>query len=178
MKINSDLQEATVLKSNTLSDVRGYLTPLTDEIETSLINRVCLVGNFARGVKRGIHYHEKEWKIYSVVTGAAKFISLKLSPTFWKENDFSGMPVELAEQQLARSIEEQIERDSSIIKTTVISARSPAVFVIPNEHANGWISLEENTNIVFLSNLAFEEAKEDDYRFSPQIVSDSYWRIG
>ena len=167
MKINSDLQEATVLKSNTLSDVRGYLTPLTDEIETSLINRVCLVGNF-----------EKEWKIYSVVTGAAKFISLKLSPTFWKENDFSGMPVELAEQQLARSIEEQIERDSSIIKTTVISARSPAVFVIPNEHANGWISLEENTNIVFLSNLAFEEAKEDDYRFSPQIVSDSYWRIG
>ena len=76
MRIDKDLKEATLLKINTLSDIRGYLTPLTDSIDTSLLNRMCLVGNSVRGVKRGIHYHKKEWKIYSVVTGSAKFISV------------------------------------------------------------------------------------------------------
>ena len=179
MRIDKNLKEATLLKIDTLSDIRGYLTPLTDSIDTSLLNRMCLVGNSARGVKRGIHYHEKEWKIYSVVTGSAKFISIKLPPSFWTEGlDFTGMPVDVAEQQLAKCLEAEIKRDPSIIKTIVISARSPAVFIIPKEHANGWISLEENTNIVFLSNLTFEEARDDDYRYSSEIISESYWDIG
>ena len=178
MKINEDLKDAALLKLNSISDERGYLTPVTDDIDPSLLRRTCIVGNFGRGVQRGLHYHRKEWKLYSVVTGAAKFISVKFPVENFDSLDFSGFPVDVAELQFSQQIEKYINKNPSALKTYVISARSPALFVIPAGHANGWVSLEENTNIIFSSNLTYGEAKDDDYRFSPSLIKEDHWKIG
>ena len=144
-KINSSIIQPIKISSVCISDERGFLTPLTDDIDPSLINRACFVGNFDRGVKRGIHYHKKEWKIYAVLTGAAKFlvvdIPLKMIDIFQSTKD----------DFIVRS---HLKRNRKSIKTFVISERYPSILVIPPWYANGWISLEQGTNIVFLSNLS------------------------
>ena len=178
MKINENLKEATLLKLKSISDERGYLTPVTDDVDPKLLSRTCIVGNFGRGVKRGLHYHRKEWKFYSVVSGAAKFISVRFPVNSFDSLDFSGFPIEVAESQFSDQIEEYINKNPSALKTCIISARSPALFAVPCGHANGWISLEENTNIIFLSNLSYNEAKKDDYRFSPSLIKEDHWKIG
>ncbi len=40
------------------------------------IKRVYYVYNFSRGIIRGFHYHQKEWKYFFVVLGAAKIIAI------------------------------------------------------------------------------------------------------
>ena len=177
MTIEPDLEEAVFVRLKSISDERGYLTPVTDSISPSLMKRACIVGNNDRLVKRGIHYHKKEWKIYSVVTGAAKFISLRYPAELFDSLDFSGYPLDVAELQFKKEIDRYVQRNPESIKTCVISARSPGVFVIPAEHANGWVSLEKDTNIIFLSNLTYEEAVSDDYRFPPDFLGEACWGL-
>lgn len=161
-KIEKDLTSPILLKTFIMNDERGYLMPLMDSINPELVNRACVVGNFGNGVKRGIHYHKKEWKIYSVVTGAAKFISVKI-------------PENLVDNGNESLIKEYLLHNPDNIKSYIISSRVPGILVIPAWHANGWINLEENTNVIFLSNLSFEEARDDDYRFSSSLISEEWW---
>ena len=164
-KINEDLKEATLLDTLVLNDKRGFLSPLTDDIDPNLINRVCFVGDYGRGVVRGVHYHKKEWKIYAVLTGAAKFLSVEIPENLVDEND-------------EQAIKSFLKNNLNSVKGYVLSYRAPKILVIPPYRANGWISLEENTNIIFLSNLSYNEAKKDDYRFSPSLIKEDHWKIG
>jgi len=163
-KINKDLKETKLINTLVLNDQRGFLSPLTDDIDPDLINRACFVGDYGRGVIRGVHYHKKEWKIYTVLTGAAKFLSVDIPEDLVDNND------ELA-------IKEFLKANPSSISSYVLSYRSPKILVIPPYHANGWMSLEENTNIIFLSNLTYKEALSDDYRYRHSIVSSKYWEL-
>jgi|18_taG_2_1085343.scaffolds.fasta_scaffold04076_5 dTDP-4-dehydrorhamnose 3,5-epimerase-like enzyme len=163
-KINKDLKETKLINTLVLNDQRGFLSPLTDDIDPDLINRACFVGDYGRGVIRGVHYHKKEWKIYTVLTGAAKFLSVDIPEDLVDNND------ELA-------IKEFLKANPSYISSYVLSYRSPKVLVIPPYRANGWMSLEENTNIIFLSNLTYKEALADDYRYHHSIVSQKYWEV-
>jgi dTDP-4-dehydrorhamnose 3,5-epimerase-like enzyme len=164
-KINTNLKETTILDTLVLNDSRGFLNPLTDDIDPELIKRSCFVGDYGRGVKRGIHYHKKEWKIYAVLTGAAKFLSVEI-------------PEELIEQNDPAAVKGFLAANPDCIKSYVMSYRSPKLLVIPPNRANGWISLEENTNVLFFSNLTFEEAKSDDYRYHHSVVPSKQWEIG
>lgn len=65
------------------SDDRGIFSPFLDSgLQEELfktigaVKRVYYVYNHAANVIRGFHYHAKEWKIFSVVSGAAKFVAL------------------------------------------------------------------------------------------------------
>jgi len=168
-KINNSLNHPVKISSISIPDERGFLMPLTDDIDPSLINRACFVGNFDRGVKRGIHYHKKEWKIYAVLTGAAKFVVVNI-------------PLNLVDKyQITKDdflVRKYLENNENSVKTFVISERYPSILIIPPWYANGWISLEQNTNVVFLSNLSFDQAISDDYRFNTDIVSKKYWSMG
>ena len=55
MIIEPDLKEAVFVRLKSISDERGYLTPVTDSVSPSLMKRACIVGNNDRLVKRGIH---------------------------------------------------------------------------------------------------------------------------
>lgn len=63
------------------SDDRGIFAPILDDLETlkkeiGQIQRIYYVVNHAKGTIRGFHYHEKEWKFFVIVEGAAKFVTI------------------------------------------------------------------------------------------------------
>lgn len=163
MRIDRDLDKTILIDIPILNDERGFLAPLTDNVDPNLIKRACFVGDYGRSVIRGLHYHKKEWKFYAVLTGAAKFLSVDI-------------PEELIQQEGAESkIKSYLIDNPASITSYVLSYRSPKMLVIPPHRANGWISLEEGTNVLFLSNLVFEEARLDDYRYHHSVVSSDYW---
>lgn len=70
-----------VIELKVFSDDRGIFVPILDEIQrfSSMIGgikRIYYAVNPARGVIRGFHYHEKEWKFFVVTNGTAKFVIL------------------------------------------------------------------------------------------------------
>lgn len=163
-KINSKITEPVFVKVQTISDDRGFLIPFTDYVDKELINRSYIVEDYGRGVIRGLHYHLKEFKIFTIVSGAGKFITFKL-------------PLEMAERNDPDEIKKFAQSNPENIKSFVMSSRHHGVLVIPPLYANGWISLEDHTILVSLSNLVYEDAKDDDIRIDPMIIGEKYWRV-
>jgi len=164
MLITNQLQEPKFIPIQTISDDRGLLVPITDQIGEELIKRSYIVEDYGPGVIRGLHYHKKEFKIFTIVSGAGKIITLKLNEA-------------LADQNNPEEIKRYVINNPQTIKTFVLSSRHRGVVVIPPYHANGWMSLEDHTILVSLSNLRFEEAKDDDIRIEPMIIGENYWRV-
>ncbi|MCL1829650.1 MAG: glycosyltransferase [Oscillospiraceae bacterium] len=54
--------------------------------------------------------------------------------------------------------------DTGAVKKFVLSDKSPSVLFIPKGHYNGFMSLEENTKIIFFSTSTLDESKGDDIR--------------
>ena len=75
-KLGPELTEPALIPVQTLSDDRGLLIPYTDYVDKALINRSYIVEDYGKGVIRGLHYHIKEFKIFTIVSGAGKFITL------------------------------------------------------------------------------------------------------
>jgi dTDP-4-dehydrorhamnose 3,5-epimerase-like enzyme len=185
------INEPTFIKVETISDDRGYLVPFTDYVDDSLFKRSYTVGDYGTGVIRGLHYHQLEWKVFTIARGAAKFVTVRLEPedvamliekrdshplssNEWWHTDTD------TSNNLKRQILNDLFRDHIATKeikpqTFVMSDRHHGVLVIPPYYANGWISLEDNTVLTSLSSLRFEDAKNDDFRLSPEIVDVSNW---
>ncbi|MDX1641491.1 MAG: dTDP-4-dehydrorhamnose 3,5-epimerase family protein [Balneolaceae bacterium] len=47
----------------------------------------------------------------------------------------------------------------------VLSAYKPRILWVPANSANGFMSLEEDTSVIFFSSKTLEESKDDDIRF-------------
>ena len=103
---------------------------------------------------RGLHYHKKEIKVFTIVSGAAKFVTTKL-------------PEDLADRNNNQEISEYLRTHPEAVETFILSSRHQGVLVIPAYYANGWVSLEDNTILVSLSNLRFEEST--NLRFINQL---------
>jgi len=161
-KISTDTKEPVLLKTPSVSDDRGYLIPLTDHIDHDLFHRCYVVGDYGKRVVRGLHYHKKEMKIFTIVSGAAKFIAVKI-------------PEDVANRNNRQEIENYLEENPDVIKTFVLSDRHQGVVAIPAYYANGWVSLEDNTILVCLSSLRFENTKDDDIRIDPYIIGKKHW---
>ena len=164
MKITSDIIEPIYLPIQSITDDRGLLIPFTDEIDGNLIRRAYYVENYGRGVVRGLHYHRKEIKMFIIAHGAAKFNVLKL-------------PLEIAERNNPEEIKNYLKENPQSLKSYVLSSRHHALLVIPPLYANGWVGLEDNTKLFSLSNLEFNEAKEDDIRIDPYIIGKEKWEV-
>tara|TARA_Y100000034_G_C6851887_1_gene386536 strand:- start:767 stop:1270 length:504 start_codon:yes stop_codon:yes gene_type:complete len=164
-EIDASITEPTLLKVPSISDDRGYLVPITDDIDHDLFHRCYIVSDYGKGVIRGLHYHKLETKIFTIVNGAAKFVTLKL-------------PEDVVDRDDIYEIEEYVCDNPDSVQTFVLSSRHHGVLVIPPYYANGWISLEDNTILTSLSNLRFEEAMNDDIRIDPYVVGDAWKVIG
>lgn len=163
-KIDMTLSEPTLLKVQSISDDRGFLVPFTDDIDHALFKRSYIVENYGKGVIRGLHYHKDEIKVFTMASGAAKFVTFKLPPEMIDRNE----PAEIAAHA---------KKYPETVKTWVLSNRHHGVLVIPACFANGWISLEDNSVLVSLSSSRFEEAMQDDYRLDPMIIGENYWKV-
>ena len=164
MKINQSIKEPTLLKIQSISDDRGLLIPVTDDIDHEILNRCYMVENYGKGVTRGLHYHKKEIKIFTIASGAAKFITFKL-------------PERLADRNNNNEIKEYITNNPDSIQTWVLSNRHHGALIIPAHYANGWISLEDHSVLVSLSSLRYEEAMNDDIRIDPMIIGENFWKV-
>ena len=99
-----------------------------------------------------------------MASGAAKFITFKLPEAIADRND----SIEIAKYA---------NENPTSIRTWIISNRHHAVLFIPAYYANGWISLEEHSVLIGLSNLRFEKAKNDDLRIDPYCIGENYWKV-
>lgn len=58
-----------------------------------------------------------------------------------------------------------VNLDTEEVEEFVLSAKKPRILWIPSNTANGFMTLEENTKVIFYSSLTLEESKNDDIRF-------------
>lgn len=164
MKINPGVKEPTLINIQSVSDDRGLLVPFTDDIDDSLFKRCYLVEDYGKGVIRGLHYHKQEVKIFTLASGAAKFITFRL-------------PEEMALRNNSDEISVYTAKNPDSVKSWVLSNRHHAVLFVPAGYANGWISLEDHTVLVSLGNLRFEDAKNDDIRINPYVIGEEFWMV-
>ncbi len=68
-------------------------------------------------------------------------------------------------------------RNRDTKETYVLSSRTPTVLIVPPGNYHGWMSLEDNTVVVGLSNRTLEQSLEDDFRFGPMIFGKEIWEV-
>jgi dTDP-4-dehydrorhamnose 3,5-epimerase len=123
-------------------DDRGYLIEILrapDEHFTKF-GQVYIVGNMARGVIRAFHKHEALWDWFFISHGSAKFAlrdDRPDSPTY-----------------------EQME-------THVITQRNPSLLVVPPGVFHGWMSLEDDTQMISTASEVYNREKPDEVRVPP-----------
>jgi len=123
-------------------DDRGYLIEIirASDNHFTKFGQVYLVGSFARGVIRAFHKHEVLWDFFFISHGAAKFIlrdDRPDSPTYEEMNTF------------------------------VLSSRNPSLLVIPPGIYHGWMSLDDDTQLVSTASEVYNRENPDEVRVSP-----------
>ena len=77
METLAALQRPYLVDVPAFTDDRGVFSAVTNELSKELqIARVYVIHNFGRGVIRGFHKHQRETKMFSIVRGAAKFVTV------------------------------------------------------------------------------------------------------
>ena len=140
------------------SDDRGYLIEIArrsdDPQPHGIINRfwqVYLVGNVARGIIRAFHKHEKAWDWFTVGHGSAKVILV---------DDRDGSP-------------SRGER-----MTLVIGERNPVLVAVPPGVYHGWMSLEDDTQLIGLASHTYRREDPDEIRVPPDHFGDVWTIVG
>ena len=132
-------------------DDRGYLIEIlraTDEHFTKF-GQVYIVGDMARGTIRAFHKHDVLWDWFFISHGSAKFAlrdDRPDSPTY-----------------------EQME-------TYVITQRNPSLLVVPPGVFHGWMSLEDDTQLISTASEVYNRKKPDEVRVPPDSFGYN-WEI-
>ena len=121
------------------SDDRGYLIEIlrASDPHFTKFGQVYLVGNIARGTIRAWHKHEILWDWFFISHGTAKFAlydDRPGSPTYGETNTF------------------------------VMGARQPAVLTVPPGVFHGWMSLEDDTQLVSTASEVYDRMRPDEVR--------------
>lgn len=98
------------------------------------VKRFYMVENHSKGFIRAWHAHKLEAKYVFVVSGAIKIGVVE----DWENSD---------------DVEEY-----------TLSADKPSVLYIPPNSANGFMTLTDDTKVIFYSTSTLEESSGDDYR--------------
>lgn len=145
-----------VIKLNVHEDDRGYLIEVArhaDDPEPHGVvhkfGQVYLVGNQVRGRVRAFHKHDELWDWFFISHGSAKFV--------FKDD----------------------RKDSSTygeIQTVIASDKSPKLIVVPPGVYHGWMSLEDDTQMVSTASHCYNREKPDEYRIPPDSFGD-VWTV-
>jgi dTDP-4-dehydrorhamnose 3,5-epimerase len=127
-------------------DDRGIVSFVND-FDFNGVKRFYTVSNHRAGFVRAWHAHRHEAKYITVLQGAAIIGAVKIDN--W----------------------ETPSRDSQVSRY-VLSAHKPSVLYVPAGYANGFMSLTEDTIVVFFSTAKIEETRNDDIRYDAR-----YWDI-
>ena len=131
--------EPRLIKGGLAVDDRGQVSFVND-FDFRDVKRFYAVENHARGFIRAWHAHKKEAKYVMVVRGSALIGAVEIDD--WDNP----------------STDARVHRH-------VLSERSPAVLFVPAGYANGFMSLTEDTKILFFSTSSLEDSAGDDIRY-------------
>jgi dTDP-4-dehydrorhamnose 3,5-epimerase len=147
---------ARVIELTTHEDDRGYLVEVArhagDPEPHGVVHQfgqVYLVGNPARGSIRAFHKHAELWDWFFISHGSAKFVlkdDRPDSPTY------------------------------GAMMTIVASARKPRLIVVPPGVYHGWMSLEDDTQMVSTASHTYNREKPDEVRIPPDAFGD-VWTV-
>jgi dTDP-4-dehydrorhamnose 3,5-epimerase len=137
-------------------DDRGYLIEIVrragDPEPHGVVHQfgqVYLVGDVARGTIRAFHKHAELWDWFFISHGSAKFVLVD-------------------------------DRDDSPTKgekmTVVVGERKPALIVVPPGVYHGWMSLEDDTQMVSVASHVYNREKPDEVRVPPDAFGD-VWAV-
>ena len=132
-------------------DDRGYLIEIIRATDPYLqkFGQVYIVSDPVRGTIRAFHKHKKLWDYFFISHGSAKFILVddrEESPTYRSMNFF------------------------------VISIRNPSLLVVPPGVYHGWVSLEDDTQMISTASEVYNRENPDEIRIPPDSFGD-VWKI-
>jgi len=145
------INDAVQIELKAHVDDRGYLVEIIrakDEHFTKF-GQVYLVGNFGQGTIRAFHKHEVLWDWFFISHGSAKFV--------------------LRDDRKDSSTYENMD-------TYVISSRNPSLLVVPPGVYHGWISLEDDTQLISTASEVYNREKPDEVRIPPDSFGD-VWTV-
>lgn len=138
------MNEPILMSGDLFVDDRGEVD-FVNEFDMTSVKRFYTVVNHRRGFIRAWHAHKKEAKYVTVVNGAALVAAVEIDN--WHEPS----------------------KDLKVHRYVLASVK-PSVLYIPSGHANGFMTLREDTKLMFFSTTTLDESRGDDYRFDSR-----YW---
>ena len=129
-------QEVILIEGGISVDDRGSLR-FANDFNFEGVKRFYQVENHRRGFIRAWHGHRNEGKYVWVASGTALIGVVPLDTN---------------------------DGDMEKVKKFVLSYKKPNILWIPAGNYNGFMSLEEDTKIMFFSTSTLEESKNDDIR--------------
>lgn len=150
------IQDVRVIPLVARMDDRGYLIEIArhaDDPEPHGVvhqfGQVYLVGDLTAGIIRAYHKHAELWDWFFISHGSAKFVlkdDRPDSPTYGE------------------------------MMTIIIGERKPALVVVPPGVYHGWMSLEDDTQMISTASHAYNREQPDEVRISPDSFGD-VWTI-
>ncbi|HUD06067.1 MAG TPA: dTDP-4-dehydrorhamnose 3,5-epimerase family protein [Candidatus Saccharimonadales bacterium] len=132
-------QEPKIIEGGLAVDDRGQVS-FSNDFDFAGVKRFYMVSNHAQGFVRAWHGHKKEAKYVLVVKGAALIGAVPIDNWDNPSKD-------------------------AVVKRFVLSEKKPNVLYIPAGHANGFMSLTKDAQIMFFSTSSLEESLGDDFRY-------------
>ena len=150
------IKDVKVVDLTIHEDDRGYLLEIArhaDDPEPHGIvhqfGQVYLVGDPARGAIRAFHKHNELWDWFCISHGSAKFVL---------KDDRPDSP----------TYEEMM--------TIIASERKPRLIVVPPGVYHGWMSLEDDTQMVSTASHTYNRENPDEVRIPPDSFGE-VWEV-
>jgi dTDP-4-dehydrorhamnose 3,5-epimerase len=150
------IEGVRVIELTTREDDRGYLIEIArstggtaPHAQVHQFAQVYLVGDAVRGTVRAFHKHAEMWDWFFIAHGSAKFVlkdDRPASPTVGK------------------------------MMTIVASWRAPRLIAVPPGVFHGWMSLEDDTQLVSIASHPYNREKPDEVRIPPDSFGD-VWTV-
>jgi len=150
------IQDVQVIDLVAHMDDRGYLIEIVrctggDEPHAVVhkFGQVYLVGDMVRGTIRAFHKHNELWDWFFISHGSAKFV-----------------------------LKDDRESSSTYgeTMTVIVGERRPRLVVVPPGVYHGWMSLEDDTQMVSTASHTYNQEQPDEVRIPPDSFGD-VWTV-
>ena len=150
------IEGVSVIDLTVREDDRGYLVEIArsagDSAPHAVVHQfgqVYLVGDPVRGTVRAFHKHKELWDWFFISHGSAKFVLRDDRP----DSPSSGETM-----------------------TVIASARTPRLIAVPPGVYHGWMSLEDDTQMISTASHAYNRDNPDEVRVPPDSFGD-VWTV-
>ena len=140
------LNKVKLIKGKKIEDKRGNIR-FSNSFVLNKYKRFYQIDLPKKGMIRAFHGHMQESKAVFPISGSLLLCVVNLDN-----------PIKPSRKNKVRKF--------------ILDSNQPSVIEIPPKYANGIMSLEKNTRVIFFSDKTLDQSKKDDYRFSKNYWGD------